>query len=150
MYARRYSSVFWFSLWRVWTNWLKDYSKPLIYCNVESNDQIHYYRPYQVIGYDPYNSVLLQFSIFLQIALREKCLYSDSFCSVFSRIRAGYRILRSISPYSVWLRENTDQKNSEYGHCLRSVYQPPNWKSFWYISYCFHLFNAFHTSDLFL
>ena len=28
--------------------------------------------------------------------------------------------LRSISPYSVWLRENTDQKNSKYGYFLRS------------------------------
>ena len=27
----------------------------------------------------------------------------------------------SISPYSVGMRENTDQKNSEYGHFLRSV-----------------------------
>ena len=24
-------------------------------------------------------------------------------------------------PYSVRMRENTDQNNSEYGHCLRSV-----------------------------
>ena len=28
--------------------------------------------------------------------------------------------LKSISPYSVWMRENTDQKNSEYGHFWRS------------------------------
>ena len=28
--------------------------------------------------------------------------------------------LRSISPYSVRMRENTDQNNSEYGHILRS------------------------------
>ena len=27
----------------------------------------------------------------------------------------------SISPYSVWMWENTDQKNCEYGHILRSV-----------------------------
>ena len=31
-------------------------------------------------------------------------------------------ILR-ISPYSVWMRENADQNNSEYGHFLRSVNQ---------------------------
>ena len=28
--------------------------------------------------------------------------------------------MRSISPYSVLMRENTDQKNSEYGHFSRS------------------------------
>ena len=27
-----------------------------------------------------------------------------------------------ISPYSVWMRENTDQNNSEYGHFLHSVF----------------------------
>ena len=30
-------------------------------------------------------------------------------------------ILLSISPYSVRMRENADQDNSEYGHFLRSV-----------------------------
>ena len=29
--------------------------------------------------------------------------------------------LRSKSPYSVWIQENTDQKNSEFGHFSRSV-----------------------------
>ena len=29
---------------------------------------------------------------------------------------------QSICPYSVQMRENTDQNNSEYGHFLRSVY----------------------------
>ena len=32
------------------------------------------------------------------------------FCSVFSRIQTEYGEVRSISPYSVRLRENTDQK----------------------------------------
>ena len=31
-----------------------------------------------------------------------------------------YGEIRSISPYPVRLRENTDQKNSEYGHLLCS------------------------------
>ena len=43
------------------------------------------------------------------------------FWSVFSRIWTGYGEIRSISPYSVRMRENTDQNNSEYGHSLRSV-----------------------------
>ena len=30
--------------------------------------------------------------------------------------------IRSISPYSVRMRENADQNNSEYGHFLRSVW----------------------------
>ena len=42
--------------------------------------------------------------------LREKCPYSELFWSVSSRIWT----------YSVRVRENTDQNNSEYGHHLRS------------------------------
>ena len=49
-------------------------------------------------------------------ALREKCLHSEFFWSVFPRIRTEYGEIRSISPYSVRMWENTDQKNSEYGH----------------------------------
>ena len=53
-------------------------------------------------------------------SLRKKCTYSDLFWSVFSSIRSKYGEIRSISPYSVRMRENTDQKNSEYGHFSRS------------------------------
>ena len=56
-----------------------------------------------------------------QITLREKCPYSGFFWSVFSCLRAEYGEMRSFSPYSVRIRENTDQKNSEYGHFSRSV-----------------------------
>ena len=42
--------------------------------------------------------------------LCEKCPYSEFFWSVFSRIRIEYGEIRSISPYSVRIRENTDQK----------------------------------------
>ena len=55
------------------------------------------------------------------ITLREKCPYSELFCFVFSRIRTEYGEMRSISLYSVRIRENTEQKNSKYGH-LDSVY----------------------------
>ena len=34
-----------------------------------------------------------------------------------------YRDIRSISQYSVWIRRNTDQNNSEYGHISRSDYK---------------------------
>ena len=53
--------------------------------------------------------------------LREKCPYLEFFSSVFSRIRTQYEEIRCISPYSVRMRENPDEKNSEYGHFLGSV-----------------------------
>ena len=37
------------------------------------------------------------------------------------RIRTEYGEIPSISPYSVQMRENADQNNSEYGHFSRSV-----------------------------
>ena len=61
------------------------------------------------------------------ILLREKCPYSEFFWSIFSRIWTEHAEIRSISaryeisPQSVQIRENTDQKNSEYKHFLRSV-----------------------------
>ena len=45
-----------------------------------------------------------------------KCPYSQFFQFVFSCIRAEYGEIRSISPYSVRMHENADQKNSEYGY----------------------------------
>ena len=38
------------------------------------------------------------------------------FLSLFSRIRTKYGEMLRASPYSVWMRENTDQENSEYGY----------------------------------
>ena len=55
------------------------------------------------------------------LALREKCPYSELFWSVFSRIRTEYGETLCIFPYSIRIRENTDQNNSRYGHFLRSV-----------------------------
>ena len=55
-------------------------------------------------------------------SLLEKCPYSELFWSVFSRIRTEYGEIQIISPYSVRMRENTDQSKSEYGHFLRSEY----------------------------
>ena len=60
------------------------------------------------------------FGRFFNILLREKCPYSELFWSVFSRIRTEYGGIRSISPHSVWMREDTDRGNSECGHFLRS------------------------------
>ena len=56
-------------------------------------------------------------------SLRKKYPYSQLLWSVFSRLWTEYgetlRILR-ISPYSVQMRENADQNNSEYEHFLHS------------------------------
>ena len=52
----------------------------------------------------------------------EKCVQTRTFFwSVFSRIRTEYGEIRSIFPYSVRMRENTDRKNSEFGHFSRSA-----------------------------
>ena len=48
----------------------------------------------------------------MSITLHKKSLYWELFWSVFSHIQAEY---------SVRVRENTDQNNSEYGHFSRSV-----------------------------
>ena len=53
-------------------------------------------------------------------SLRKKCPYSKLFWSVFTRIWTEYGEILFISPYSVRMRESTDQNNSEYGHFLRS------------------------------
>ena len=53
--------------------------------------------------------------------LRKKCPYLEFFWPTFSRIWNEYGEIRSISSYSVQMRENTDQKNSEYGHFSSSV-----------------------------
>ena len=51
-------------------------------------------------------------------SLRENCPYSEFFCSVFSRIPSEYGEMRNffpyISPYTVRMRENTDEKNCKY------------------------------------
>ena len=36
------------------------------------------------------------------------------------KLNVKFKKILSISPYSVRMRENTDQKNSEYGHFSRS------------------------------
>ena len=60
--------------------------------------------------------------LFVYSSLRKKCPYLELFWSVFFRIRTEYGEIRSISPYSVRMRENTDQNNSEYGLFLFSAY----------------------------
>ena len=54
----------------------------------------------------------------------KRCPYSKLFWSLFSCIRTEYGKVRSISPYSVWMPENTDQNNSKYEHFSRSASLP--------------------------
>ena len=61
-------------------------------------------------------------------ALREKCSYPEFFWSAFLRIPTEYGDLLCKSLYSVQMRENVDQKNSEYGHFSRSVVSALNFK----------------------
>ena len=56
----------------------------------------------------------------------EKCPYLEFFWSLFSRIQTECGEIRIISPYSVRMWENTDQKNSEYGDFSRSAIPPEN------------------------
>ena len=68
--------------------------------------------------------------------LLKQCLYEElfwspfshiwtehRFWSPFSRIWTEYGEIRSISPYSVRMRENGDQNNSSYEHFLSSALQ---------------------------
>ena len=71
-------------------------------------------------------NVFLIYKPSLKISLREKCLCSELFWSVFSRIRAEYGEILRISLYSVRMWENADQDDSEYGHFLGSVSVPAN------------------------
>ena len=50
--------------------------------------------------------------------LRRNCPYLDLFWSLLSRIQIEYGEVLCISPYSVRIRENTDQNNVEYGHAV--------------------------------
>ena len=52
------------------------------------------------------------------------------FWFVFSHIWTEYGQIRSVSAYLVWMEENTDQKNSRYGHFLRSTCQTSNMECF--------------------
>ena len=63
-----------------------------------------------------------RYHVFLYSSLRQKCPYSEFFWSVFPRIWNEYGEILGISTYSVQMRENTDQKISEYGPFSRSAY----------------------------
>ena len=51
---------------------------------------------------------------------REKCLNTEFLLVCIFPHLDWYGEIRSISPYSVQMRENTDQENSVFGHFSRS------------------------------
>ena len=57
----------------------------------------------------------------LRNPLRKKCPYLELLWSVFPRIWNEFGEIRSTSPYSVQMWENTDQNNSEYGQCFYMI-----------------------------
>ena len=65
-------------------------------------------------------------------SLREKCPYLELFWSRFSRIWTEHGEVLRIALYSVRIRENGDQKNSEYRHFTNFVLV-----SCFHFHYCF-------------
>ena len=65
-------------------------------------------------------------------SLREKCPYLELFWSRFSRIWTEHGEILLIALYSVRMRENGDQKNSEYRHFTNFVLV-----SCFHFHYCF-------------
>ena len=53
--------------------------------------------------------------------MREKRSYLEFLWFAFSLIWTKYADIRSISPYSLRMRENADQKSLEYEHFSRNV-----------------------------
>ena len=64
------------------------------------------------ISYSYKNKLAFEVEVYLGLyqfsKMPEKCPYLEFFWSVFSRIRNECKEIRSISPYSVQMRENTD------------------------------------------
>ena len=59
--------------------------------------------------------------VYISVKLRELYPYSRFLWSAFSCIWTKYGETFRISPYSVQMRENTDQESSEYGFVSRSL-----------------------------
>ena len=65
--------------------------------------------------------IILQVEEIQTNTLCKKCPYLELFWFAFSGIRTEYGKILRIFSYSVQMRENADQNNSEYEHLLRSV-----------------------------
>ena len=115
-------------------NWQKQKLKHLIswITTLKSNRQNFILYDWQLVKIIPLylNNIPLERSVHIiipkseRVSLRKKCPYSELFWSVFPRIRTDLTVsvqMRLISPFSVRMREITDQNNSEYGHFSQSV-----------------------------
>ena len=61
--------------------------------------------------------ILLKYvTFFIQTEFQTLYMYSELLWSIFSRIRTEYEEILRSSPYSVQMRENMDQNNSEHRH----------------------------------
>ena len=61
--------------------------------------------------------ILLKYvTFFIQTESQTLYMYSELLWSIFSRIRTEYEETLRSSPYSVQMRENMDQNNSEHRH----------------------------------
>ena len=66
----------------------------------------------------------------LAITTAWKVSVFELFWPVFSHTQTEYGEILRISPYSVRMRENKDQKNSEYGRFSRSELQNFSWNRY--------------------
>ena len=69
----------------------------------------------RILGNYQRSLILSNFAHFFTLSLRKKCPYSELPLSVSPRIQTECGEILRIPPYSVLMRENTDQNNSEYG-----------------------------------
>ena len=70
-----------------------------------------------------------------------QCPNAEVFWSVFSHIRTEYGEIRSISPYSVRMRENMDQKKTRYLDTFHAVFLLAKYPDFLsYLSLCYFFF----------
>ena len=67
-------------------------------------------------NWDPITTLTALNEVFCEGSLPKECPYSDFFWSYFP----AFGLILHISPYSVQIRENTDQKNSEHELLPRS------------------------------
>ena len=131
--AQQLLKIFWMNYGYTWrnifpknssSNLFLDKIKSIVVHTQPSCQYLYRRMSYQTVRYalnqTQYNST--NYYQFLYFSLLEKCPYLEIFLSVFSRIRTENREIRNISAYSVRMRRNTDQKNSEYGHFSGSVY----------------------------
>ena len=105
--------VNWLVIWNTRLNGFKDSNKKKVAWNNISSSLDNKYSGEPMFSLA--NEMLFNWRHFLK-----SVQMGSFFWSVFSRFRTEYGEIQSISSYSVRMRENTDQKNSVFGHYSRS------------------------------